>query len=238
MSAKSRTKQAYEQLKQDFLGARYSPGEKLKIDRLCERLGVSPGAVREALSRLTSDGLVVAEPQRGFVVAPVSAADLIDLTAVRIDIETRCLHRAIQVGDVAWEGTILSSLHQLNSCPVKVTTPDGQSMNPEWSKVHSAFHDSLIAACDSRWWMRLRGQLFFQAERYRNLLVPYAKIEREIESEHKAIADAVIQRNADTACELLGQHLQMTADVLLASGVPFEDEPPQKVLEKAPQKIG
>ncbi|MDI3567508.1 GntR family transcriptional regulator [Bradyrhizobium sp. Arg816] len=68
------------------------------IDQIAERFAVSLGAVREALSRLTSDRLVVAEPQRGFMVAPISAADLIDLTAVRIDIETRCLRSSIMRG--------------------------------------------------------------------------------------------------------------------------------------------
>lgn len=78
-----------------MLDGAHAPGSKLPIDQVAERFGVSLGAVREALSRLTSDRLVIAEPQRGFSVAPVSAADLIDLTTVRIDIETRCLRRSI-----------------------------------------------------------------------------------------------------------------------------------------------
>jgi DNA-binding GntR family transcriptional regulator len=225
MTTKSRTKQTYEDLKQDLLAAKYLPGSKLKIDQLCDALGVSPGAVREALARLTSDGLVVAEPQRGFVVAPVSAEDLIDLTEVRIEIETRCLRRAIKVGDLAWEGLILSSLHQLSHCPVKIADGDALIMNPEWSRLHSAFHDNLIAACDSTWWLRLRDQLYTQAERYRHLLVPFAKVERDVDAEHKALAEAAIARDADRACDLLAKHLQMTADVLLASEAPFADMP-------------
>ena len=89
------TNQIYEALKQELLDGLHAPRSKLQIDLIAARFEVSLGAVREALSRLTSDRLVVAEPQRGFTVAPVSTEDLVDLTAVRIEIETRCLRSSI-----------------------------------------------------------------------------------------------------------------------------------------------
>ena len=96
------TQAAYEGLRADLLACRIIPGKKLKIQDLCDRFSVSLGAVREALSRLTSEGLVVAEPQRGFRAAPISAADLVDLTMVRVEIDTLCLKRAIAGGNVDW----------------------------------------------------------------------------------------------------------------------------------------
>src|ERR1700731_5490431 len=81
------TQRAYEGLRADLLACRIRPGSRLKIQELCDRCSVSLGAVREALSRLTSEGLVVSEPQRGFRAAPVSVADLQDLTMVRIEVE-------------------------------------------------------------------------------------------------------------------------------------------------------
>jgi GntR family carbon starvation induced transcriptional regulator len=224
MGSKSRTEQAYEALKSELLDGGYAPGSKLKIDTLCEHLGVSPGAVREALSRLTSDGLVSAEPQRGFTVAQVSAEDLIDLTSVRIAIETRCLRRAIQVGNLAWEGRIKDAWHQLEKTPVRSGVRPG-TMNPDWTRLHTAFHDSLIVACDSRWGLKLRDQMYVQAERYRRMMLPYAKIPREPDAEHEAIVQAVLARDADRACLLLAHHLQKTADILLASDAPFHDVP-------------
>src|ERR1700676_3667331 len=80
------TQAAYEGLRADLLACRILPGSRLKIQELCDRFSVSLGAIREALSRLTSEELVVAEPQRGFSAAPISAADLKDLTMVRIEI--------------------------------------------------------------------------------------------------------------------------------------------------------
>src|SRR3954468_1853004 len=93
--AKSLTEAVVEALRADILTCRLLPGAKLKIGDLCTRFGVSLGAVREALSHLAAEGLVVAETQRGFQVAPVSAEDLADLTATRIDIEGLALRRSI-----------------------------------------------------------------------------------------------------------------------------------------------
>src|SRR6201999_1213803 len=99
----SLTQDAYERLRAELLACRLRPGSRLKTSELCEVLSVSLSAVREALSRLTSEGLVVAEPQRGFHVAPISAAELRDLTDVRAQIEGLCLERGIVVGDVGWD---------------------------------------------------------------------------------------------------------------------------------------
>ena len=49
--------------------------------------------VREAVTRLASEDLVVAAPQRGFSVRPISIAHFRDLTWVRIQIETMALRR-------------------------------------------------------------------------------------------------------------------------------------------------
>jgi hypothetical protein len=87
--------------------------------------------VREALSRLTSDGIVENVPQKGFVVAPVSPEDLKDLTSVRIDIENRCLDLAIKKGDLAWEGRILSSYHRLSKTKLESDSVQ-HTYNPVW----------------------------------------------------------------------------------------------------------
>jgi DNA-binding GntR family transcriptional regulator len=231
--AASRTTETYEALKRELLDGVHAPRSKLLIDQIAERFGVSLGAVREALSRLTSDRLVIAEPQRGFSVAPVSAADLIDLTSVRIDIETRCLRASILRGTLEWEGRLLDVWHQLSRTPS--TAPGGgRVINPDWSRLHTRFHDELIAACASVWWLRLREQLFIQAERYRRMTGPFARIERDLEAEHRGILEATLARDPDRACRALAEHLRLTADILLASNAPFEDAPRER--DRAPSQ--
>lgn len=210
----SLTQEAYERLRADLLACRLKPGERLRINDLCKHLSVSLGAVREALSRLTSEGLVSAEPQRGFRAAPISATELKDLTMVRTEIDGLCLRRAIAAGDVAWEGRIVASYHQLSRTPYHAPD-DPQRLSDEFSRVHANFHEELVSACDSRWLRRLRGMLFAQSERYRGLSVPLARFDRDRNREHRELMEAVLARDADTAVASMKAHVETTLRILL-----------------------
>ena len=197
-ASSSLTQDVYERLRADLLACRLRPGVRLKIGELCKALQVSLSAVREALSRLTSEGLVIAEPQRGFRAAPISAEELRDLTAVRAQIEGLCLDRAIAAGDVAWEAQLVAAFHRLSRTPER-EPDDAQRMSEAWSTAHAAYHEALVGACDSPWLLRLRGLLYAQSERYRRLSVPLAEIERDLNREHQAIMTAALDRDAPRA---------------------------------------
>jgi len=220
----SLTQDAYERLRADLLACRLRPGARLKIGELCQSLSVSLSAVREALSRLTSEGLVVAEPQRGFRVAPISADELRDLTGVRAQIEGMCLERAIAVGDVGWESHLVAAFHRLSRTPER-EPGDPQRMNEEWSIAHAAYHEALVGACDSPWLLRLRGLLYAQSERYRRLSVPLAEVARDLNREHRDVMEAALARDAERAKTLMTQHIALTTRVLLEQSWPA-DMPP------------
>ena len=220
-SSSSLTQGAYEALRADLLACRILPGSRLKIQELCSRLSVSLGAIREALSRLTSEGLVVAEPQRGFRAAPISAEDLQDLTMVRVEVESLCLKRAIEIGDVNWESRLVAAFHRLSRTPERAPADPIRS-NDEWAEAHAAFHLALVEGCDSPWLLRLHSQLYDQSERYRRLSIPLAKQERNVGQEHQRILDATLKRDAKKAVALLTAHLTATTNILLAAKVKGE----------------
>lgn len=220
MSSKSRTAETYERIKKDILDGRYLPNERLAIDRLTEGGKVSPGAVREALSRLTSDGLVVAEVQRGFFAAPVSTSDLRDLTEVRVEVEVRCLASAIEHRTLRWEADLLAAHHQLAKTPKHTGSGRSLRMNDEWSDLHAQFHNALVATCANTWWLKLRTQLFLQSERYRRLLAGGKSAGRDVDFEHERIMQAALSHDTAIACRLLAEHLQRTAATLLAGSPP------------------
>lgn len=223
VAAASRTQDAYEKLREDLLSCQIRPGQKLKINELTLRLGHNQGAVREALSRLTSEGLVEAEPQKGFRASPISANELRDLTQVRIEIESLCLHRSIERGDLQWEVGLQAAYYALSKTPEKTLATEMVRMTDSWADVHGRFHYALISACDSPWLLRIRSQLFFQAERYRWLSVPLQKAARDTNSEHQKIMDAALERNPRLATALLATHFETTTNILL-NALPFGDE--------------
>ena len=217
-AAQNLTQGAYEALRADLLACRIVPGSRLKIQELCVQFSVSLGAVREALSRLTSEGLVVAEPQRGFRAAPISVADLKDLTMVRIEVESLCLKRAIEVGTVEWEAKLVAAFHRLSRTPERVASDPLRSAD-DWAEAHAAFHTALVEGADSPWLLRLHGQLYAQSERYRRLSIPLSREERDVDREHREIMEAALRRDADRAVKLLARHIGVTTDILLEANI-------------------
>src|SRR5690349_1248626 len=128
---KTQADQAFDLIRGDILTCRVRPGTKLKINDLCTQYDLSLGSVREALSRLGADGLVVAEPQKGYSVTPVSKNDLVDLTHARIEIEALCLADAMAHGDLRWESELLAAFHRLSHLPEK-SPEDAAHLDDQW----------------------------------------------------------------------------------------------------------
>ncbi|ROR20227.1 GntR family transcriptional regulator [Comamonas sp. BIGb0124] len=210
----SLTESAYDQLRNLLVTGQARPGEKLKINGLALDLGVSPGAVREALARLGAEGLVTAEPQRGFRVATMSAAELRDITRVRIEIEVLCLRRSMALGDIEWESRVVGAFHALMRAPVDPAQRHAAPTRP-WATAHAHFHRVLISACDSPWLLKLREQIYVQGERYRLASIGFIPKERSLENEHQVLLDAVLSKDMDRASAILERHFGDTADELL-----------------------
>jgi DNA-binding GntR family transcriptional regulator len=211
--SRSQAADTYEVLRREILSCCIPPGSKILIGDICARLGFSSGAVREALSRLSAEGLVVAEPQRGFRAAPISIEDLMDLTCARAHLESLCLSEAMDKGGVVWEGRVLAAHHALSLTPMVLETGSKQ-MSEDWSLAHSHFHEVIAAGCGGRWLLRMRSSLYEQSERYRRLSLPLDQGQRAIAAEHKAICDAVIGRNKALATQIIKEHIFRTAEII------------------------
>lgn len=209
---RNQTSMAYQAIRRDILAGRHAPNRKLKIQELSEELGVSPGAVREALSRLVPEELVVSRDQRGFLVAPLSADDLIDLTDLRCDIEALALRRSVENGDVNWEAGIIAAEHRLRSVS---QAPNREDTLREWSDNHALFHTALVSACRNRRLLALHAQLYEQSERYRGLLF-HLENDRNVDDEHREIVGYALARNADALVSKTVDHLRKTTELIIA----------------------
>ncbi|WP_200687101.1 GntR family transcriptional regulator [Paracoccus caeni] len=204
----------YDRLRLDIVDGELRPGGKLRFEELKERYGIGLSPLREALTRLASEKLVVLEEHKGFHVAPISRADLLDLLFMRQEVEVLGIRRSIEAGDDAWEAGIVGAIHALGKRDS--LTSDGH-IDPEWERRHHAFHDSLVAASGSPRLMFLRAQLTDHADRYRRLSHHYQRSGRDHLAEHTAIADAVIARDPIAAERLIRAHLARTVEIILDS---------------------
>jgi GntR family transcriptional regulator, carbon starvation induced regulator len=200
-----------ERLRHDILQCRLKPASRLRFAELRLRYGVGTSPLREALMRLASDGLVVLEDHRGFHVAPVSRAKLLDITFMRRELETKALVLCIQNADEAWEGRVVAAYHALS----RRRTDRNGTLDPEWESRHHAFHFALVSGCGSEWLLRFRSILYDQWDRYRRLSIKYAKQDRDFVREHRDLMTAALERDAEAAAFLLNRHITMSTRMLL-----------------------
>lgn len=204
---------AYDRLRTEILHGDLAPGERLRVADLNSRfkLGLTP--IREALMRLSSEGLVETLANRGARVREATLDELRDLMETRRTIEDLCLRRSIERGDPAWEADILHALHMLVRAPLPVSTDD-RAAATEWERRHRRFHFCLVSACGSAWQLRFWNTLVDHSERYRKLrLLNHGTVAadvRNVNAEHENIANAVIERDAEKAIDLMNDHLRRT----------------------------
>ncbi|MGE4431178.1 MAG: GntR family transcriptional regulator [Sphingobium sp.] len=213
-SPRSQTSLAYEIIRQDIIAGMHPPGKKLKIQDLADELKVAPSAVREALSRLVPEQLVISRDQRGFVVAPLSIDDLVDLTDLRCEVEAIALRRSVANGDIDWEVRLISAAHRLRAMPSP--QPARNPHTADWLSKHAEYHAALVSACGSRRLLALHAQLYEQSERYR-ILSAFIETKRDVTDEHQQLVDLALARDADGLVAMMTQHIRRTTELIVES---------------------
>jgi len=214
-NARTLASQAQELLRKDILSGQLAPGQRLRTRELQARYGLGLSPLRESLQRLSAEGMVVNDEQRGFAVAPVSVAELEDLTVARTALESIMLPMAITKGTADWEADIVAAFHRLSRTPLPLDPAALQDASL-WEMRHRAFHQALVAGCGSPWLLRMHAQLVEQSERYRKIRILHhqersAQV-RDVNAEHQAVMDAVLRRDAAQAIDLMHRHLVATSE--------------------------
>lgn len=216
----------YQELRSAILGGELRPGQRLRVSALCKQYGVSLNVIREALSRLTGEGFVIATPKIGFMVFTPSLDDLEDLVKVRIEVETTALRWSIKQGDVEWETQIIAAHHRLRQSPLEIADEQGIHLSPEWLTTHADFHMALLAGAESPRLLSITRSLSDAAQMYRWWsLLPGLHAGRDLAAEHVRLMDLVLARDTEGAVSALTKHLRVTQDVLLAQPWTKENDP-------------
>ena len=212
--AGTRAGKVYDQLRTYIFTARLKPGQRLKFPDLCTRYDTSVGVAREALTKLVSERLVTLQAHQGYTVTPLSAAELADVTAARVEIEALAFRQSILTGDDRWEAEVLASNHLLHRRERQVTDA---VRGDDWYLAHEAFHAALIAGCGNRRLVLIAQELRAETELYRRWAAPLlVEYDRDPDAEHQALAAAALDRDAERGVELLREHIAFTTQMLLS----------------------
>lgn len=204
---------SYRRIRADIIFGRLAPSQKLKLDSLKENYETSVSTLREILNRLSSEGLVVAEGQRGFEVTPISATDLREIAALRLLLETHALEQSFERGEMEWEARLVATHYKLSRMEQLMATGD-TSRAEDWKRYDWEFHQALISACGSKLLMETHSAVFDKYLRYQMVALSYRG---EIASrEHQQLLDAALKRDQKTAVKILTVHIEAGVEHALA----------------------
>ncbi|HEY7383119.1 MAG TPA: GntR family transcriptional regulator [Hyphomonadaceae bacterium] len=206
---------AYRQIRADILFGRLAPGSKLKLDRLRADYRTSVSTLREILSRLSSEKLIVAEGQRGFEVAPISVKNLKEIAALRLLLEGHALEQSFRQGDVEWEGRVVAAHHKLTLMEERMEAGDA-SATEQWKHYDWNFHQALISACGSRLLMETHAAVFDKYLRYQMIALGFRS--GISGREHRLLLGCALKRDAAKARDVLDAHVKGGVEHALGTG--------------------
>lgn len=190
--------QVFALLRESIVRGEYPPNTPLSEQKLCERLKVSRTPVREALINLAEEELVVIYPQFGTFVAPISLEAVRVGQYVREHLECSLVVDAVRHLDESGIARIRDNIERQANAP----------RLEEFYNLDNEFH-ALIAELSGYsgvWSVIQRAKTQFDRVRFLSVQEPVRQA--EILIEHRAIADAIISRNAEEAQRALRLHLR------------------------------
>jgi len=214
-SGETMASSVYQQLLDDILAGKLKPGHKLRLQILKNEYQVGNSPLREALNRLSSNGMVMREENKGFRVSSATVAELEELIRTRCWLEEIAIRESIKHADDEYDERIVLAYHRLSK--IKADS-DRAYLSPEHEQKHREFHQAILSACQSNILLGYCAQLHDQTIRYRNLAEVVEYREGHENEEHRAIRDAVLERDADKAVDLLNSHYNVTAKIVIDSG--------------------
>lgn len=185
----------------------FKPGDRLVQEELASRIGVSRMPIRDAFKRLAYEGLVMIEPRKGAVVAPVSRESFEEVYTLRMQLEPMANRLSVEHLCTEEFADLKSLCDQMETCVVDNDTY-------LFSQFNGSFHKSLRSKCPWRRLVRLVDTLWDGLPPYTPAFIPGQA--KQSQAEHRAILAAVEARDFTSVEELSRGHIERSRDLLLA----------------------
>lgn len=211
----------YNHLRTKLLAGEFPPGTRLDYKKISVELGVSTTPVREAMGKLGSEGLVELVPRAGAIVRKLGAQEAVQLYGVREAIETYAATKAAEkISDARLQQleNLLTKMRSLITKSFSATSSimTGENLS-EFLQSDLAFHMTIIEAAGNPRLTKLAGDShihsrIFGVERFGH----NQELMEEADRIHRQIYDALKQRNATQASQLIAQHIQRSLELTLS----------------------
>ena len=188
-------------LRERILSGDAAPERPLRQDAIAAELGVSKIPLREAMARLEREGLVRAEPNRGWFVRPLSAAEASEVYALRLQLEPELAALAATRASEAEREAARTALELLER-------------GGEVGALNRAFHLALVRPAGRPVTFDIVERLHILSDRYVRKHLESLGRDARAQSEHRAILTAWLARDRKAVARLLKDHIGETRDDL------------------------
>lgn len=204
----------YRRIRADIIFGKLRPGQKLRLETMREHYNVSISTLREILSRLSAEGLVLSEGRRGFDVAPVSVTDLRETADLRLLLETHAMEQSFAKGDMEWEGRVVSAHHKLAATEKALSSKKADQQL--WKRYDGEFHRALISNCGSRALLDAHAGVFDRYFRYLVLAIGYRG--QGVRQQHQQMLECALDRDTVRCRAILSAHINDCVEHAVATG--------------------
>jgi DNA-binding GntR family transcriptional regulator len=203
----SRAEDLLQQLEEEILLGKLSPGSRLDEKQLAERFHVSRTPVREALWHLASSGLVEMRRHHGAVVKQLTLVELVEMFQVMAELEGLCARLAARRMTLE-ERKKLHQIHRLAGKRIGDQNFEG------FFESNNEFHDSIFVGSKNLFLQQESRALRNRVNPYRRYITYQPGRMGKSHADHEAIIKAIDSGDADEAQKLMRDHVNMLGEVV------------------------
>lgn len=215
----------YRILRDRILRQELKAGEKLSDLRLSNELGVSRTPIREALHQLVQDGVVVAEPNRGFFVATFSQRDLEEIFELRLALELFAIRRIDLENRHEELERALFELEHVERLLKNAKTPEAvREAGDAFLKTDRGFHSWLVSTSNNKRLNAIINSIWTQIaifQQIENSIPPWIL---EAVEEHREVIRHLLDDDVEGAATVMETHLHNMQREVLAEQTAQQDE--------------
>jgi len=193
-----------ETLRSAILDGRLPCGTALRQQDLADLFGVSRMPVREALRQLEAQELLSVTTHKGAVVAPLIQGDATETYELRILLESEAMRQSVPL--------LTSADHALAAGHIEAL--ETQHDYSEIGRLNRLFHMALYRKAPNQRLLRLVEDGLNEEERFLRFNLEAMGLGKLSQEDHRAMLQAVIERDVELSVKLLTQHLNRGVEVI------------------------
>jgi len=197
------SQKVYQVLKKEIVRGILEPGSRLSENKLAKEMHVSRTPIREAIRKLTAEGLVKTSPNKRMTVSKVSLVDMKEVLLVRGALEGLA-------ASIAAKRISSQEIDKLEKIVTQMSLHAAKEHLSSYCEVDDKFHDLILDVCGNKWIIKVRENLsnFIYRYRFKSLSV-LGRIKCSLE-EHRAIMESLKKHDSEEANKLSQIHMENT----------------------------